>query len=142
VIDLRHIIAFLIAPVLPLLAVVLALAIYGQSSTSVELKGGLLIAYLSAALFGFPAWILLKRFGLRSRLSFILAGGLSAVATYWIAWEFLPVVAAYRDGRYDLRQSFRALLISDYPMMAPEMAFLGLLAGLVFWLIEWPDRTN
>ena len=138
----RTIAAFLIAPVLPLLLLASFFLLIGNPATGQDMKGGVTIAYLDSVVLGLPALGLVKFLRWNAPYHFAGLGVLLGTMTHWILWELLPVVAAYRDGRYNADQVLTAIFFLDYPKVAVEFAVLGALSGLVFWLIVRPDKRS
>lgn len=58
----------------------------------------------------------------KSAFHFALLAALPGFTIYWLIWEFLPVSADHRDGRYDSQQTLNAFRFLDYPEIGAEFA--------------------
>jgi hypothetical protein len=88
-----------------------------------------LLFYAGELVIGLPAHKLLKRFGRRGFLTYVLLG-FCAAAVPFLGWSLYRSVVALH---YSLGELF---FVTWYP------GCLGALVGLVFWLVARPDRSD
>jgi hypothetical protein len=131
----RVLTGFLIVPGLPLAAeLVFGVLLQGHLAWR-EAYALMTIAYMSALVLGFPGFLLLKVLHRQDLYHFLIVGVVVGLATYWIVWEMLPVLGAYREGRYSLAQALGALGSLDRPLIGINAAVVGALSSLMLWLI-------
>jgi hypothetical protein len=124
----RAVIGFLVAPVVGVAASTLAILLpefYGL--WWIYLLVGSAIAYLSALVFGLPAYLLMKRV---TRLHWwqVIAAGSVCGLPFWLVSEY-PYTTAY----------FRNQAMTNLALYVAS----GAIAGLVFWLItRGPAPSN
>lgn len=95
-----------------------------------------IITYTSALVFGFPSFLLLGALRRQASYDFILTGVTIGLITYWIGWELLPVMAAYREGRYSVFQAVAALTSLEQPLNGVYAGGIGALSSLMIWLLS------
>src|ERR671914_31534 len=116
----RAVIGFLVAPVVGVAVstlVVLPSEVYGI--WWIYLLAGSGIAYLSALLFGLPAYLLMKRV-MRLRWWQVISAGALCGLPFWLVSEY-PYTTAY----------FRAQAMTNLALYVAS----GAIAGFVFWVI-------
>jgi hypothetical protein len=116
----RAAIGFLVAPVIGVaLSTLVALPTEFYALWWIYLLVGSAIAYISALVFGLPAYLLMKRATVLQWWQVAVAGGLCGLP-FWFVSEYPYTTAYFRNqGMTNL-----ALYVAS-----------GVIAGLVFWLI-------
>jgi hypothetical protein len=134
----RVLIGFLIVPGLSLAVGLLIGALLQWQLSWREASVLITIAYISALVLGFPCFLLLRALHRHSWYHFLVAGAIVGLVAYWVVSEMMPVLGAYREGRYSQDQALSALRILDQPLIGIYAAGIGALASLMLWLILYP----
>jgi len=132
----RLVLAFIMAPILPLC--ILAAAEHFRAGTITFLWLQALIAYLITLLLGTPAFFILRRKGWLQWWAFVCVSfGIVAIPTLILLYFSLSSYSNYTQGTAELVSNHR-ITMAGFTWLASATVSsggLGAIGGIVFWII-------